>query len=250
MSSLIFLQVSCFYVCVTSSLEMAGGSNVNMNTDGLRDLPDSSDEESLKSELDRILEQRNPQLIYQERDHNIFRSGSAPPTVEGSLSAVDGLLRNSDIGLINSRSSNNGGVLTEDELRSHPDYLSYYYSHENNNPRLPPPLVSKEDWRAAQRFQTGGSSFDGFGDWRKRLSANDDGSSLFSMQPGLSVQQAENDLMELRNTSGRNLSRQNSVQWADRNTDGLARTTGGSLGARRKSFADIVQVIVSSRLHA
>ncbi|XP_028788982.1 pumilio homolog 4 isoform X2 [Neltuma alba] len=221
---------------------MAGGSNVNMKTEGLQPLPNRNIEDTLKSELERILqEQRNPQLIYQERDLNIFRSGSAPPTVEGSLSAVGGLLRNSDIGLINCRSSNNGGLLTEDELRSHPSYLSYYYSHENNNPRLPPPLVSKEDWRVAQRFQAGGSSFEGFGDWRKKLGANGNSASLFSMQPGVSVQQAENDLMELRKSSSRNLSGQNSAQWIDRTTDGLVRMTGGSLGVRRKSFADILQ---------
>lgn len=223
-------------------LEMAGGSNLNMKTEGLQPPSNRNIEETLKSELERILqEQRDPQLIYQERDLNIFRSGSAPPTVEGSLSAVGGLLRNSDIGLVNSRSSNNSGLLTEDELRSHPSYLSYYYSHENNNPRLPPPLVSREDWRAAQRFQVGGSSFEGYGDWRKKLGANGNSSSLFSMQPGISVQQAENDLMELRKTSGRNLSGQNSAQWIDRSTDGLARMSGGSLGVRRKSFADILQ---------
>ncbi|KAI9124705.1 hypothetical protein K1719_004627 [Acacia pycnantha] len=222
--------------------EMAGRSNVNRKTEGLQPLSNSNIEETLKSELDRILqEQRNPQLIYQERDLNIFRSGSAPPTVEGSLSAVGGLLRNSDFGSINCRSHNNNGILTEDELRSHPSYLSYYYSHENNNPRLPAPLVSKEDWRVAQRFQVSGSSSEGFGGWRKNLGANGDSSSLFSMQPGLSVQQAENDLMELRKTSGQNLSRQNSAQWIDCNTDGLARMTGGSLGVRRKSFADILQ---------
>ncbi|KAK4279652.1 hypothetical protein QN277_011395 [Acacia crassicarpa] len=202
---------------------MAGGSNVNRKTEGLQPSSNSNIEETLKSELERILqEQRNPQLIYQERDLNIFRSGSAPPTVEGSLSAVGGLLRNSDFGQINCRSSNNNGILTEDELRSHPSYLSYYYSHENNNPRLPPPLVSKEDWRVAQRFQVGGSSSEGFGDWSKNLGANGNSSSLFSMQPGLSVQQAENDLMELRKTSGRNLSGRNSAQWIDHHdTDGL-----------------------------
>ncbi|KAF7820155.1 pumilio-like protein 4 isoform X1 [Senna tora] len=221
---------------------MGGGSNVNMKTENLRPFPNRNFEETLQSELERILqEQRNQKLLYQERDLNIFRSGSAPPTVEGSLSAVGGLLGNSNIAEINCRSSNNNGLLTEDELRSHPSYLSYYYSHENNNPRLPPPLLSKEDWRVAQRFQVGGSSFEGFGNLSKKLGTNGDSSSLFSMQPGLSVQQAENDLMELRKTSGQNQSRQNSAQWIDHSTDDLVRMSDGGLGVRRKSFADILQ---------
>lgn len=222
-----------------------------MKTEGLRPLSNSNIEETLQSELERILqEQRNQHLLYQDRDLNIFRSGSAPPTVEGSLSAVDGLLRNSGIGVTDFRSSNNNALLTEDELRSHPSYLSYYYSHENNNPRLPPPLLSKEDWRVAQRFHVGGSSSEGFGDWRKKLGMNEDSSSLFSMQPGLSVQRADNDLIEPMKANGQNLSRQNSMQWTDRSTNGLVRMSGGGLGARRKSFADILQVISLSQLQA
>lgn len=212
--------------------------------DGLQTFPNRTIEDTLQSELERILcEQRNQQFINRERDLNIYRSGSAPPTVEGSLSAV-GSLRNSDFGVINSRgSSNNNGFLTEDEIRSHPDYLSYYYSHESINPRLPPPLLSKEDWRVAQRFQVGGSSFEGFGDWRKNVVTNSDNSSLFSMQPGFSVQQAENDLMELRKASGRNLSRQSSARLLNGHMDGLERMSGASLDARRTCYADILQVI-------
>ncbi|KAI4346308.1 hypothetical protein L6164_007221 [Bauhinia variegata] len=222
---------------------MASGSNINMQTldEALQTLPNRSIEDTLQSELERILqEQRNQQFINRERDLNIYRSGSAPPTVEGSLSAVGSLIRNSDFGVINCRSSSNKGPLTEDDIRSHPAYLSYYYSHVNINPRLPPPLMSKEDWRVAQRFQVGGSSLEGFGDWRKKLASNGDSSSLFSMQPGISAQQAETDLMELRKASAQNLSRQTSVQRLDKHTDGMARMSGG-LGVRRKSFADILQ---------
>ncbi|KAE7997016.1 hypothetical protein FH972_001689 [Carpinus fangiana] len=106
---------------------------------------------------------------------------------------------------------------------------------------IPPPLMSKVDWRVAQRFQIGGSSLGGIGDRRKKLVNDGDSSSLFSMQPGLSVQQAENDLMELRNASGRNLSRPTSSQWLGRGSDGLIGLSSTGLGARRKSFADIVQ---------
>ncbi|KAI4351454.1 hypothetical protein L6164_005823 [Bauhinia variegata] len=238
-STLIF----SFLILNSTSLEMASGSNINMHTlDGsLQTLPNRSVEDTLQSELERILQgYRNQHFINRERDLNIYRSGSAPPTVEGSLSAVGSLLRNSDFGVVNCASSSNNGLLTEDEIRSHPAYFSYYYSHVNINPRLPPPLMSKEDWRVAQRFQVGGSSLEGFGDWRK-MASNGDSSSLFSMQPGISVQQAENDLMELRKASAQNLSRQNSAEWLERHTDGLARMSGAGLGVRRKSFADILQ---------
>ncbi|KAA8534411.1 hypothetical protein F0562_031928 [Nyssa sinensis] len=179
--------------------------------------------------------------IGRERDLNIYRSGSAPPTVEGSLSAVGSLLRNPDFTQIGSDGSITSGILSEDEIRSHPAYLSYYYSNYNLNPRLPPPLLSKEDWRVAQRFQAGGSSFGGIGDWRKKLVDDGDNTSLFSMQPGLSVQTAEDELMELRKATARNLSQQMSTEWQARGSDGLIGLSGAGLGVRRKSFADILQ---------
>lgn len=226
---------------------MATGSSID---DGLQGA-DGNLEDGLQSELELILrQQRNQNVMNRERDMNMYRSGSAPPTVEGSLTAVGNLYGNPDFREIGGSISNKIGGLSEDEIRSHPAYLSYYYSHENINPRLPPPLMSKEDWRIAQRFQAGGSSLGGIGDWRKqKLADNGDSSSLFSMQPGVSVQQAENDLMELRNASRRNLSRQSSSQWLNSSPDSLAGFSSTGLGARRKSFADIVQVIYNKPNH-
>lgn len=197
--------------------------------------------DSLQNELELMF--RNRDIIDRERDLNIFRSGSAPPTVEGSLSAVGSLFRNSDSREFNHSTSNNiNGVLSEDEIRSHPAYLSYYYSHDNINPRLPPPLLSKEDWRIAQRFRAGGSSFGGIGDWRKKLADDGgDSSSLFSMQPGVYVQKAENDLLELRKAASRDFPRQISAEWHDQGSDGLIGLAGRGLGARKKSFVDILQ---------
>ncbi|XP_031257324.1 pumilio homolog 4 [Pistacia vera] len=202
-------------------------------------------EDSLHTELELILQaQSNQQQILQrERDLNIYRSGSAPPTVEGSLTAVGSLFRNniSSGSGATGANANLSGILSEDEIRSHPAYLSYYYSHENINPRLPPPLLSKEDWRIAQRFQGGGSSFGGIGDLRKKGLDGGDKSSLFSMQPGFSVQQAENELMELRNAGRRNVSRNTSTEWRERDSHGLMGLSTAGLGVRRKSFADILQ---------
>lgn len=207
-------------------------------------------EDSLQSELELILQrQPNRQIVNRERDINIYRSGSAPPTVEGSLNAVGSLFLRDNPSSSSTGGGSDGGngdineILSEDEIRSHPAYLSYYYSHENINPRLPPPLVSKEDWRVAQRFQRGGSPLEGIVDWRKKGVNGGDRSSLFSMQPGISVQQAENDLMELRNAARRNLSRDASAEWLERGSDRLIGVPAAGLGSRRKSFADILQVI-------
>lgn len=203
-------------------------------------------EDSLQTELQLLLQhQYNENILGGEKDLNMFRSGSAPPTVEGSLNAMGSLFGNSNFGENTGTASTNEGILSEDEICSHPAYLSYYYSQCNNNPRLPPPLMSREDWRVAQRFQAGGSSNGDTGNWgRKKMVHGSDSLSLFSTQPGLSVQRAENDLTELWNNNGRNFSRKTSFDWLDRGSDGLIGLPSSGIGSRRKSFADILQVII------
>ncbi|KAJ8766012.1 hypothetical protein K2173_020528 [Erythroxylum novogranatense] len=199
-------------------------------------------EESLQNDLELILQARRSQRILgQDRNLNIYRSGSAPPTVEGSLSAVGSLFGNCSFindDNISDRVSNLG--LTEDEIRLHPAYLSYYYSHDNTNPRLPPPLISKEDWRVAQKFQGVGSSVGGIGEFRNKLVDNRQNSSLFTIEPGCSVQKMENDLMEGRNPNRSNLSGR-STEWLNRGSDSVIGLQGTGPGPRRKSFADILQ---------
>ncbi|XP_043706081.1 pumilio homolog 4-like isoform X2 [Telopea speciosissima] len=210
---------------------------------GLRGLSGNL-EDSLGNEIEFLMrEHRSKDPIDRERNLNIYRSGSAPPTVEGSLNAVGGLFRNTGTDL--SRISPNGntnGILSDEEIRSHPTYLSYYYSRENINPRLPPPLLSKEDWRVAQRFQAGTSSVGGIGDrWKKNSVNEGESKSLFSLQPGLSAQRGEGDFVEPRTVTPRNLTRQPSAEWFERGTDGLIGLAGVGLGARRKSLADMLQ---------
>ncbi|KAG0481744.1 hypothetical protein HPP92_012602 [Vanilla planifolia] len=92
--------------------------------------------EDLGRELSLLLrEQRRQESSDRERELNIYRSGSAPPTVEGSLTAM-GALFGSDAA--------RAGEPTEEDLRSHPDYVSYYYANVNLNPRLPPPVLSRK----------------------------------------------------------------------------------------------------------
>ncbi|XP_015581937.1 pumilio homolog 4 [Ricinus communis] len=225
---------------------MVTGSNIDMllSLDDHLQRPNGNLEDSFQSELEMILQaQRNQHYIDRERDLNIYRSGSAPPTVEGSLSAVGSLFRNpnfSDVSSI-SNSSRSNTVLSDDEIRSHPAYLSYYYSHDNINPRLPPPLLSKEDWRVAQRFQASGPLLGDIGDLRKKKFVDEgDGSSLFSLQPRLSAQKLDNDLMGIRNVRN-NFSMQNPAEWLDRGSGDSNGLQSAGLGARRKSFADILQ---------
>ncbi|KAL2548873.1 Pumilio-like protein 1 [Forsythia ovata] len=202
---------------------------------------------NLQNELELLLLQQQSNrglIIGRERELNINRSGSAPPTVEGALCTAGSLFKNPNFMPLDSSGSSSGisgnnGVLTEEEIRSLPAYLEYYYSHENLNPRLPPPLLSREDWRVAQRVRAAGSGFGGVGDWRNKNLVDDGGkSSLFSMQPGLSVPKAEDELMELRKAALRNLSRKNSFEFLHKGSTGTPST---GMGVRRKSFADILQ---------
>ncbi|KAF8369905.1 hypothetical protein HHK36_032071 [Tetracentron sinense] len=186
-----------------------------------------------------LREQRRQEVNDRERELNLYRSGSAPPTVEGSLNAVGGLLgHGGNATLSDFPGSNNGnGFISEEELRSDPAYLSYYYSNMNLNPRLPPPLLSKEDWRFAQRFQGGGSVLGGIGDRRKvNLGDNGGSRSLFSLQPGFNSQKDESEI-ESRKP-------QASAEWGG---DGLIGLSGLGMGSREKSLADIFQSLVSTQ---
>lgn len=174
--------------------------------------------DEFETEIGMLLrDQRRQEADDREKELNMYRSGSAPPTVEGSLNAVGGLF-------------NNSGFMSEEELRSDPAYLSYYYSNVNLNPRLPPPLLSKEDWRFSQRLQGGSSAI---GD-RRKVNKNDNGNggrSPFPMPPGFNSKKAEseNETDKL----------QGSVEWGG---DGLIGLPGLGLGSKKKSIAEMFQV--------
>ncbi|OMO96777.1 hypothetical protein COLO4_15099 [Corchorus olitorius] len=140
-----------------------------------------------------------------EKELNIYRSGSAPPTVEGSLNSIGGLV------------NSNGGFLSEEELRADPAYVNYYYSNGNLNPRLPPPLLSREDWRFSQKLQ-GRNGNDGSNGNR----------SLFAVQPGFGGEE------ENGGSGG------SGAKWGG--GDGLMGLPGmAGLGTRQKSIAEIFQ---------
>ncbi|CAM8972798.1 unnamed protein product [Rhodiola kirilowii] len=176
--------------------------------------------DELGNELNSLMrEQRRETMSDREKELNMYRSGSAPPTVEGSLNAIGGLygslLGNPEFAL---RGNGGGrGFGSEDELRSDPAYANYYYKNANMNPRLPPPLVSKEDWRYKQRLEGGGLG--GIGDRRK---GNGNGNeSVLGSDIGLIGEKEEK-----------------SGDWG---SDGLIGLPGLGLGNRQKSIAEIIQ---------
>ncbi|KAJ8750591.1 hypothetical protein K2173_015759 [Erythroxylum novogranatense] len=210
---------------------------------GRRPMVGASDASSLGEDLENeigllLREQRRQDADDRERELNLYRSGSAPPTVEGSLSAVGGLLGGGGGGgggvgatLSDFASGRNGnGYLSEEELRSHPAYSSYYYSNVNLNPRLPPPLISREDWKFAQRLKGGSSVLGGIGD-RRKVSRADNGSgrSLY-MPPGFDSKKQETEIESEK--------LQSSTEWGG---DGLIGLPGLGLGNKQKSLAEIFQ---------
>jgi pumilio RNA-binding family len=131
----------------------------------------------------------------------------------------------------------------EQEQRSDPAYLVYYYNNINLNPRLPPPLISWDNYRLAQRLQSG-MGVGGIGDKRKLRSMDDSNSkSLFSTQPVLPTHTEEPEPLDEDNSSPiGNLVRHTSSDWADRRVDHLMGLASTGLGARPKSLVDLIQV--------
>ncbi|XP_027339375.1 pumilio homolog 6, chloroplastic-like isoform X2 [Abrus precatorius] len=76
------------------------------------------------------------------------RSGSAPPSMEGSYLAIENLLPLQNTTQNASLATLSRAMQTcesEEQLRADPAYLAYYSSNVNLNPRLPPPLTSREN---------------------------------------------------------------------------------------------------------
>ncbi|KAM1172483.1 hypothetical protein ACFXTH_022705 [Malus domestica] len=80
------------------------------------------------------------------------RSGSAPPSMEGSFLAIDNLLSQQDSNMNGSLASLSSVIERceiEEQLQANPTCLAYYCANVNLNPRLPRPLFSWENRRLA-----------------------------------------------------------------------------------------------------
>ncbi|XP_019433067.1 PREDICTED: pumilio homolog 1-like isoform X3 [Lupinus angustifolius] len=155
-------------------------------------------------------------LIERERELSRLRSGSAPPTVEGSLTAVGGLF-DSHVAAGMGLGGGRGYLGSEENIRADPGYANYYYSNGANlNPRLPAPLLSKEDWRFSQQ-RLRGQKVGGIGD-RRRLSGDEE-RSMFSVQP----------------------ERKSAVEWGGNGDGFIGLPPSSGLGSRQKNFASVFQ---------
>lgn len=165
-------------------------------------------------------ERRQEEADELEKELHLYRSGSAPPTVDGSFSAVAGLFSGGG----GAQVLGNGFGCDDEEFRKDPAYLSYYHANMKLNPRLPPPLLSREDLRVAQRVKGSSTVLGGTGDRCKVNSSQ----SLFSMPPGFELMKKHEFEPERTNAS--------SSEW------NANRLTGLDPGGKPKSFSDMFQV--------
>lgn len=149
-------------------------------------------------------------------DHIPSRSGSAPPSVEGSFAALRNLLKQQEGSF--SRSIENYG--SEEEIRSDPGYVAYYLSNINLNPRLPPPLISRENQHLLRHLGGDGNNLSPTASW-------DDMGVRYSLLASRTALSTHREEPEDEASSGEQL-------------------TYASLPGHRKSFADIIQVQLDS----
>ncbi|CAN8315220.1 unnamed protein product [Cochlearia groenlandica] len=185
---------------------------------------DSSFGEDYEREIGALLgdhQRRQEESDEIERELSLYRSGSAPPTVDGSIAAAGGIFSGGGVGYVG---NGYGGSEDDEEYRKDPSYLSYYYANMKLNPRLPPPLMSREDLRVSQRVKGSNTVLGGIGDRRR---SPHDSLSLFSKPPGFD---SEKKTVVASPSS--------SSEW---DSNGLIGLPGLGLGAKHTSLADICQ---------
>lgn len=160
------------------------------------------------------------------------RSGSAPPSMEGSIAAIGNLLakhNSSTNASLESLSNALGNYESEEQLRSHPAYFAYYCSNVNLNPRLPPPLMSRENRRLVRHMGSSGSN------WRS-TSVDDVGNgTLHLSRSSLSTHEEEPEEDRSPRQASENLSEISSAFFPGQKST--------SLVGRHKSLVDLIQVI-------
>ncbi|XWS16600.1 hypothetical protein CRYUN_Cryun34aG0103600 [Craigia yunnanensis] len=158
------------------------------------------------------------------------RSGSAPPSMEGSFAALGNLLAQKNTSLTSSLeglSSVIENCESEEQLRSDPAYFAYYCSNINLNPRLPPPLISHENRRLARHIG-------GFNNNWRATSIDDSGNgSLSFYRSSLTTHKEEPE--DDRSP------RQASDKWAEDSNVSLLEQDLASLTGRHKSLVDLIQ---------
>ncbi|XWS20607.1 hypothetical protein CRYUN_Cryun31cG0117200 [Craigia yunnanensis] len=158
------------------------------------------------------------------------RSGSAPPSMEGSFTALGNLLAQKNTSLTSSLASLSSVIKhceSEEQLRSDPAYFAYYCSNINLNPRLPPPLISRENLRLARHI--GGFS----NSWRATSIDDSGNGSLPFYRSSLTTHKEESE--DDRSP------RQASDKSAEDSYVSLLEQDSASLTGRHKSLVDLIQ---------
>ncbi|CAM8990110.1 unnamed protein product [Rhodiola kirilowii] len=157
-----------------------------------------------------------------QRNKGPHRSGSAPPSMEGSFAAIENLLAQNESSLNISNAIEN--CETEEQLRSDPAYLAYYIANVNMNPRLPPPLMSRENRRLVRHVGALGNNL-------KSIYHADD-----SLEPRGFLSTHTEEPEEERT------SQQDSNDGSGSGIDiFMPRHNSSSLSGRRKSLVDLIQ---------
>lgn len=158
------------------------------------------------------------------------RSGSAPPSMEGSFAAIGNLLAQQNFSMSSSLESLGSAIENcenEEQLRSDPAYFAYYCSNVNLNPRLPPPLMSRENRRLVRHIGGLGNN------WRP-ASLDDSGNGSLQLSRGsLSTHKEEPEDDRSPREVSESCSENSSVYISGQNT---------SVAGRHKSLVDLIQV--------
>lgn len=159
------------------------------------------------------------------------RSGSAPPSIEGSFVAIRNLLTQQNMKVNPSFASLTDSLKnleSEEQLRSDPAYLAYYCSNVHLNPRLPPPLASSENLHLLHRIAGSGNNY--------RLTSQDDSGngSLHLFRGSLSTHKEETEEDSSSKPASDNLEENDSAFFPGKNM--------ASLASRHKSLVDLIQV--------
>lgn len=160
------------------------------------------------------------------------RSGSAPPSMEGSFAAIGNLLAQQSSNLNLSPSSLSSALRdheSEEQLRSDPAYFAYYCANVNFNPRLPPPLISRENRWLVRHIGASG------GNW-KTTSVDDSGNITLNLSCN-SLSTHEEEPEDDRSP------RQGSDDWGENSTTVSMGQNSALLVGRHKSLVDLIQVM-------
>ncbi|XWS11631.1 hypothetical protein CRYUN_Cryun37aG0015300 [Craigia yunnanensis] len=149
--------------------------------------------------------------------------------MEGSFSALGNLLAQKNTSLTSSLASLSSVIEnceSEEQLRSDPAYFAYYCSNINLNPRLPPPLISRENQHLARHIG-------GFGNNWRATSIDDSGdeSLPFDRRSLSTHEEAEDDRPP----------RQASDTWAEDSNVYFLEQDSAYLPCRHKSLVDLIQ---------